>query len=224
MKKIMKLISIVLTLALVLGVVGTMPAMAAVTSDGVIFSYDGNAALQNSWAAAGTGYGEITNGQAATSGKEVTDLVGKAVYGQTAATESPTNEFRYTVQGGHWSDADRANYKYLVLSCELYPDSSFAGFFWQGRSNSKISTPEKDTLNNYIKIGSWNTIMTVYEFATNGNSKNTTKPYVNGSLANVNENGGVIADTVGTTTPYDHINMHVYGTQGNSFEIDNVNY
>ncbi|MBQ7901808.1 MAG: DUF4886 domain-containing protein, partial [Clostridia bacterium] len=107
---------------------------------------------------------------------------------------------------------------------ELYPDSSFAGFFWQGRSNSKISTPEKDTLNNYIKIFRWNTIMTVYEFATNGNSKNTTKTYVNGSLANVNENGGVIAYTVGTTTPNDHINMHVYGTQGNSFEIDNVNY
>ena len=38
-------------------------------ADGLVFSYDGNITSYIGWAAAGTGYGEITDGQAATSGK-----------------------------------------------------------------------------------------------------------------------------------------------------------
>ena len=225
--KCKKLLAIILSFVLLGTIPGMISSLAAVSEDGVIFSFDGSSYYFN-WAAAGEGYGEISAiGQIATVGKSEGDLVGEGVYGQSEATANPTNEFRFTVQGDSWSDSDRAKYSsgYLVLTCDIFLNDAFNGFYWTRRGGNTISTKDQTVIAKFVNKNSWNTITTYYEFAANSSGNHTTKTFVNGKLIDTNTSVTAITDTIAAQSgPQDHINMHVYGTQGDTFEFDNVKY
>ena len=223
--KCKKLLAIILAFVLFGTTPGMISSLAAVSEDGVIFSFDGSNYYFN-WAVAGEGYGEISAiGQIATVGKSEGDLVGEGVYGQSGDTTNPTNEFRFTVQGGSWSDSDRAKYSsgYLVLTCDIFLNDAFNGFYWTRRGGNTISTKDQTVIAKFVNKNSWNTITTYYEFAANSSGNHTTKTFVNGKLVDTNTACSAITDGA-TNDVQDHINMHVYGTQGDTFEFDNVKY
>ena len=224
MKKAKRLLSIILTVMLVTGAVGTLPSMAAVSDEGVIFSFDGSS-YYSSWTPGDDSgkYGSIVIGQAGFGSKAATDLVAKATYGGTDSQGIISKQFMYTVQGDTWSQTDRSKYGYLVLTCELYPDDSLEGFQWTRRGGNTISTATTTTLVNYIVKNQWNTITTYYDFTANSSGNYTTKTYVNGTLVDTNTAVSAITDTASNGVQ-DHIYTNIYGATGNTFYLDNVKY
>lgn len=200
MKNSKRILTIFLAVMLVISTMGTLPAMAESSENRTLFLFAGDSNYNpNNWASADSGksYGTLEVGVAGFGGKVATDLVGKATYGSTGAPQ-----FYFSMPGSLWNDTVRAEYSsgYLVLTCELYPDDSFAGFQWTRRYGNTISTSSEKTLYNYIKKGEWNTITTYYNFATNLNSKHTALTYVNGSLVEANANCEAISGD----------SMHIY--------------
>lgn len=218
MKKfIAKFLSLVMVLTSIASLCG-ISVSAAVTDSGVIFEYDGHECTQATWSQAGTGYGTIANDTAGDAGKDTADVYGTATI-QNHNDTATEKEWRFVVQDSTWSDTDRTNYKYLVLTTEIKPSKSDTKFQFTTSGSRAIT----NALSSKLTANKWNTITTIYEFPETKNTSSSTGTaytYVNDTLVDTKTGAAAFYDS----NNQDRLQLSVWGTENETFGIDNTRY
>lgn len=216
MKKfIAKFLSLTMALTSMVSL-GGISASAAVQTDGTIFTFDGSETPIIGWAQAGTNFGTLEIGKTDDTDKGSSDAYG------LAKVES-TGEWRFVVQGGPaWTNDDRSNYKYLVLTTEIKPVATITKFNFSTRGSRAITSE----LSAKLTANKWNTITTVYEFPETKNtvdSTGTSYTYVNDTLVETKTNAAALYDS-NNSGVQDHLQLSVWGNENDTFGIDNTRY